>query len=1230
MAFRVYANGGQPFVVPAGTPAAPGVQALPDFTTPSLVADNLLGALGPDTISDDLNVATGVNARFFFIAFVLLGPAPVAANQPTLRVTIGNNLANPAESVSANLVSPGPVNLNYPGTGLASEVASYLYGPNANGVYLAKLALLLDEAFWPSPWNWRIEILNRDAIARSFVAVMGSSSAETRQSWLHLTPTSIAFSALVNDPATLTEQTLTLNNFGTGPLSGIGFSPALANPYVINDPLPASVAPNSSASIGLGFAAVSAIGTLPASAFTLTSNDPQPGGAPLHNQSLSLSATTRRIETTMVLDVSGSMRAQPNGIYGGDLSANRLSVMKSAAKLAGDALSAVAAAKGNVGLVRFPGTNPSDITTYNTTPARVQVPIPALGTNTFSQPINALTASGGTPLRLGLQWASQGGFFETEASEPGSTTLNDRWLLLMTDGDWNNGGNPHPTMTAELGSKLIKVFAMGYGTGGEYNPAILSTIATGAGAATGGQVTAIDTLLDPLNQAVVLANAFKSAIKATLSSSADAPRDPAAVLTSGDREQRHSIIVTPYDTRAVFMINWNTNDPGRMSLRLITPTCDLITPESAAAGEHPGVTFSDSERHQIFAVDQSYLAGASTDGGTSPRYGTWRMVVSSDTLGEEGDREHYSYDCIVISSLHMETTLDRDQYYAGDTINMRARLTLKGRPLTGASVTVRVTRPGQAFANWLAATSVSQRALVQAQELMQGNEASPIYLKAVAATKVQNLKFHPGTFSRTITLTDSDGDGVYTGSFSDTSVPEEYSFYVVGVGSTADGVVYRRERELKRVLGVRPQPEFTLFDLRYLPVAGNPSLLQAMISVTPRDQFGNVMLFDPSQGGIALEIEGGRLSGRLATAFDGTYTVPVVYERGGAPRLGLRVGEQAIFAGRVLPQIEQLTFVDQVFEYRPGGVRRLESNRFADAQAVLGDVTQRPDESFLALGGHGSISVGVQGHVIAASGEADVTVFAPQGIERRPYLVEALAVGDKLTWVTLGQSPGGTQSFSLKEAGLKAAQAIRVSDRSGRTTDERLEPLEAPGVCVLGIGVNTIRRGKGNLLRNPEFARVGAQGPTVRVKLGGQPVLTPRVGDFGQPSAAADWASYALREAEVVTELMSGAGPREAPTIMRVATDAEGAGITQVFETQERGPKRAVVSAWVYVLQGRVGLGAGAALQTKPSTVSRNIGRWELLSTRSTGEPVNQVVLLATEQSTVFYVASAELIAADE
>lgn len=76
--------------------------------------------------------------------------------------------------------------------------------------------------------------------------------------------------------------------------------------------------------------------------------------------------------------------------------------------------------------------------------------------------------------------------------------------------------------------------------------------------------------------------------------------------------------------------------------------------------------------------------------------------------------------------------------------------------------------------------------------------------------------------------------------------------------------------------------------------------------------------------------------------------------------------------------------------------------------------------------------------------------------DMRPYLVEALPVVGRVNWVELGTSPGTTQSFGLGQAGLKAAQAIRITDKSGRTRDRGFKPISTPGVSICGIGFRKV------------------------------------------------------------------------------------------------------------------------------------------------------------------------------
>ena len=67
------------------------------------------------------------------------------------------------------------------------------------------------------------------------------------------------------------------------------------------------------------------------------------------------------------------------------------------------------------------------------------------------------------------------------------------------------------------------------------------------------------------------------------------------------------------------------------------------------------------------------------------------------------------------------------------------------------------------------------------------------------------------------------------------------------------------------------------------------------------------------------------------------------------------------------------------------------------------------------------------------------------------------------------------------------------------------------------------------------------------------------------------------------------------------------------MEPSGTGPAQAVISAWVHVVRGHVGLGCGNGGDIDVSTISTTLGRWERLSTPNGRSPANEVILYATD-----------------
>ena len=162
-----------------------------------------------------------------------------------------------------------------------------------------------------------------------------------------------------------------------------------------------------------------------------------------------------------------------------------------------------------------------------------------------------------------------------------------------------------------------------------------------------------------------------------------------------------------------------------------------------------------------------------------------------------------------------------------------------------------------------------------------------------------------------------------------------------------------------------------------------------------------------------------------------------------------------------------------------------------------------------------------------------------------------------------------------------------------------------------------------NLLKNASFNEPGGA-PTIMV-------VPP--GGFGfMPTAAPHWDVFNNQPNVTTTALLpSTKGAVGAGTMLQVCTDAVDSGLRQVIGAGfGTGPAKAVASAWVYVLSGRVGIGSGNGGGTSShDAISTTTGQWELLTAPSPGSPVNQFVAYAVDfGGACFFIESASVYAA--
>jgi len=1003
-----------------------------------IAIDELLGADNSSEVG--IPATSFANTIFIRIAMSRLSAVEVVPSLQHPTVFLKANTGEETEVTATYSSFTGILD----GTNMTDAAAACKFDPDGNNVYLVKVLVFITGR------TWQMRIKNNDVNPRQFTWVVSSSLTNSRQPWIDVVtvpasnPVTLTYNALINQSLA---QSLIINNYGTGEFSVTGVNPALAGTFVLGA-LPVVVIPNGSQSLGITF---NALGTPPlpdgettaTSAITTTPPDTTALTALGHNQQFQLNTATQALEVTLLLDDSGSMSTKADGSFTADPLQSRWSELSSASRQFLELLALFGENRGKFGIVRFPGSNPADLTTYDVIPP---VPIPNVaGMLGAKNAVSAITPLNGTPMASGLTrvLAAAPGYF---AADELSLKANRRWLILMSDGAWNQGADPH-TLIPQLLASNIKVFSAGYGTAGQVDYPTLQDLANGSFG--GGQTLQVDATN---TSATTLAGALKQAIKSGLTA-ATSPGDPGGVLRSGAAEARYAIIITPYDTKVAFALNWNTPRIGRVSLELLTPTCEVISP-GVFDSEFPpaGLGFTSDVRYVMYTLDQDYLQNRADP--TQPRYGTWRLIISSDELSRSGrlDSESYTYDVMVESRLQLDVQLDRQFYYAGDPISVSAIATLDGKPIKNILVALSLTAPGAAVDNWLATVDVTDEEYRRAAEALAGQDVSALFIKAYAA-QLKGLLFEGLSSTDTIILTDPKKQGIYSTTITKTPVPEGYTLYFTAVGETEEGVAFRREKQVKVRLGVLPDPKFTLFDIQYLTSTSGSRVLTALVRVTPRDRFGNILLLDPNRNpNLVLTALGGTLT-PLATTYNGTYSSTLIHSPGTTPVISLQFAGQPIITDHRVPAVGQFRYVDEVIEFKLGGEAVTGANQHRDSLQVLGDITTKPAEQFVSLGAYGSLTVVIKGQIIKAKSDDDITVFVQPDSDLRSYRVEVLPVGEETQWKELGKSAGITQSFGLGQINLKAAKAIRITDESGRTRGANLQPLATPGVSIRGVGV---------------------------------------------------------------------------------------------------------------------------------------------------------------------------------
>jgi uncharacterized protein YegL len=280
----------------------------------------------------------------------------------------------------------------------------------------------------------------------------------------------------------------------------------------------------------------------------------------------------------------------------------------------------------------------------------------------------------------------------------------------------------------------------------------------------------------------------------------------------------HTFLVDGSVSRIIFNLQWRTNSiPNGLGLQVFPPGADPAT-ATPLTTIHRDAQFSTAQ-----AIDV-----------TPATAGTWSVRAVGMQANTNERPFQYS-----LTAILQETRLDYAFLFespnqgTGDRIKLRAEVAWLGQPLTGLgsnAIRATISRPNEAIGTILHGTDVPPSVLDPNSPPPDSTRLSR-KVKAVAQNGDLLNRVKPQQVT-TIALQD-DGNGNYSGTFDDTSVPGQYEFDVMLEWDTQQtGHIKRFEHVVHEVV-VKPDADHTLVSKTD---NGNGTWT---VSITPKDKFGN-------------------------------------------------------------------------------------------------------------------------------------------------------------------------------------------------------------------------------------------------------------------------------------------------------------------------------------------------------------------------------------------------------
>jgi len=463
--------------------------------------------------------------------------------------------------------------------------------------------------------------------------------------------------------------------------------------------------------------------------------------------------------------------------------------------------------------------------------------------NAVSNNVNTLTPGGSTSI---------GGGINEAMNQWKLDPAHDLSLIVVTDGMQNTaplvsvtgsgflGLPPVGGLPQELRKRFIPILTIGFGMPAAVDENLLRNIAFETSGVSYISTNA-STLFDDL------ANTLIALLKGNTASMALVNH---GTMTGSGPGAPQPVLVDASAQRVMFTVQWAPPAREVLDLEVFRPDGSAATPTSSKKTPQSSI--------QTFNLGRGDL-------------GKWTVRVKRG-INKGTDPVPYVLNAM-FRERHLDYTLSVEPGRAatGDKLMVRAVVDWDGKQLTGlpdGAIRVRVQRPGASIGTILHENRVADKS-TGITTTPSGDTQTP-YDRKLASMNRELLKRLEAKDVITLDLKEQ-GKGVYAASFDDTSIAGTYGFEaVLDWEAERTGHIHRVER-IESFVKVKADPEKTEVKITH------PDLRTVLVSVTPRDQYGNYL--GPGYASIVkarLGKETGKISGPVDASQTGTYVFTIL------------------------------------------------------------------------------------------------------------------------------------------------------------------------------------------------------------------------------------------------------------------------------------------------------------------------------------------------------------------